>query len=160
MLKISITAALVALAGSAEAAKVKMPNGQTRHTWYQLSGRSAACEVSAQTPEAFQLALAGVAGHLAGVTAETIAPDETSRGSAGVSFSSGGTYCRISNGATFASGTRAKATQISARVCSIFCESGTVALTTAEPIALRLASSLFLRDAGEFRDGLAPQRSP
>jgi hypothetical protein len=84
----------------------------------------------------------------------------TSRGSAGVSFSSGGTYCRISNGATFASGTRAKATQISARVCSIFCESGTVALTTAEPIALRLASSLFLRDAGEFRDGLAPQRSP
>ena len=37
---------LVAFAGSANAAKVKMPNGQTRHTWYQLSGRSATCEVS------------------------------------------------------------------------------------------------------------------
>jgi hypothetical protein len=72
-------AALVAFAGSANAAKVKMPNGQTRHTWYQLSGRSATCEVSAQTPEAFQLALAGVAGHLAGVTAETIGPDDVSK---------------------------------------------------------------------------------
>ncbi len=70
------SAALVALCGLADAAKVKMPNGVVRHTWYQLSGRTATCEVSAQTPEEFQAALVGPLGHSMGVTVETIGPDD------------------------------------------------------------------------------------
>jgi hypothetical protein len=50
-------------------------------------------------------------------------------------------------------------TQIFARACSISCGPETAARTTAAPIALRLASSLFRRGADEFRDGSAPQRS-
>lgn len=72
-------AALVALAGSAEAAKVKMPNGVVRHTWYILSGSTATCKASDHTPEEFQAMMGGVFGHAAGVTAETIGPDDVTK---------------------------------------------------------------------------------
>jgi hypothetical protein len=71
--------ALVALAMPAEAAKLKLPNGAVRHTWFILNGRTAACVTSDQTPEAFQSAAEGPQGRLEGVTAETIAPGDVTK---------------------------------------------------------------------------------
>ncbi len=57
-------AALVALAGSAQAA--------ARHTWFQLHYDTATCEPSRVTPQEFQ----NDTGHASGLTAERIAPDD------------------------------------------------------------------------------------
>jgi hypothetical protein len=78
-----IAAALVALAMPADAAKLKMPNGNVRHTWFMINGRTATCVAADQTPEAFQSAAEGPQGHLEGVTAETIAPGDVSKDDAG-----------------------------------------------------------------------------
>jgi hypothetical protein len=78
-----IAAALIALAMPAGAAKLKMPNGAVRHTWFVLDGRTATCAASDQTPEAFQSDAEGPQGHLEGVTAETIAPGDVTKDDAG-----------------------------------------------------------------------------
>jgi hypothetical protein len=59
-----IAAALVALAGSAEAG--------ARHTWFQLHYDTATCEASRVSPQEFQ----NDTGHANGLTAERIAPDD------------------------------------------------------------------------------------
>jgi hypothetical protein len=56
-----------------------MPNGAVRHTWFILNARTATCEATDQTPEAFQSDAEGQRGHLEGVTAETVAPDDVSK---------------------------------------------------------------------------------
>jgi hypothetical protein len=64
-------AAIVALAGPADAA--------AKHKWFILNARTATCEATDQTPEAFQSAAEGPQGHLEGVTADTIAPGDVSK---------------------------------------------------------------------------------
>jgi hypothetical protein len=46
-------AALVAFAGPANAAKVKMPNGTVRHIWYYVDFADAKCRISQYTPEEY-----------------------------------------------------------------------------------------------------------
>jgi opacity protein-like surface antigen len=53
MRNVLIAAALVALAGSACAASVKMPNGAVKHTWFVLDYRDASCNSDPVTPEQF-----------------------------------------------------------------------------------------------------------
>jgi hypothetical protein len=67
----------------AHASKVKMPNGAVRHTWFMIDARTATCISSGQTPEAFQADEGGPQGRLEGVTAETIAPSDVSKGADG-----------------------------------------------------------------------------
>jgi hypothetical protein len=69
-------AALVALAGPAQAAKVKMPNGSAKHTWFMLHYDTATCETSPLTPQEFQNSASGFLGHESGITAERITPDD------------------------------------------------------------------------------------
>jgi hypothetical protein len=63
-----MSAALVALAGSVQAAP--------KHTWYQLNGDSATCELSNRTPEEFQSFVSGPIGRLQGINAEIIEPKD------------------------------------------------------------------------------------
>jgi hypothetical protein len=70
------TASIIGLASSVEAAKIKMPDGTVKHTWYQLNYDTATCEVSDKTPEEFQSFVGGPVGHSQGLTAEIITPDD------------------------------------------------------------------------------------
>jgi hypothetical protein len=70
-----IAAALVALAGSAEAAP--------KHKWFIIDARNASCVTTDQTPEQFQAEAEGPEGHLQGVTAATIAPNDVTKDDAG-----------------------------------------------------------------------------
>jgi hypothetical protein len=56
-----------------------MPNGDVRHSWFILNGRTASCVASDQTPQQFQSDAEGPQGRLEGVTAETIAPSDVAK---------------------------------------------------------------------------------
>jgi hypothetical protein len=76
-------AALVALAGSADAATLKMPNGAVRHTWYDVDFTKAVCESSRGTPEGRYLYLRSAEGHSSGYTVERIEPADVQKDDAG-----------------------------------------------------------------------------
>jgi hypothetical protein len=73
---------LVALAGSAEAAKVKMPNGVVRHTWFQFMANKGTCEQKSATPEEFWNYML-LNGAQMGIVIDPIKPENVDKDAAG-----------------------------------------------------------------------------
>jgi len=73
---IAAAAALLAIAGSASAAKLKLPNGDVRHTWFHVDFAAGKCVTSKATPEQFADWANSAAGHDLGMSADRISPDD------------------------------------------------------------------------------------